>query len=48
MNQNKDADKQSVGVVEFVVGGWFVIKLEGGVVFVVEKNEGNKKKKKKT
>ena len=38
MNQNKDADKLSVGVTEFVVGSWFVIKLRGIVLIVVEKN----------
>jgi len=38
-----DADKLIVGVVQFVVRGWFVIKLEGGgVLFVVDKNKGKK------
>ena len=38
-----DANKLSVGVVEFAVRGWFVIKLRGFVVFVVEKNRGRRR-----
>jgi hypothetical protein len=40
LNQNRDADKLSVGVDGFVVEGWFVIKLWGFVMFVAEKNRG--------
>jgi hypothetical protein len=34
-----DANKSSVVVAEFIVGGRFVMKLEGVVLFVAEKNE---------
>ena len=43
MNQNRDADKLSVEVTGFVVGGWFMIKLGGVVVFVTEKNGGRRR-----
>jgi len=45
LKQNKDADKPSVGVVKFVVVGWFVIKLGegGGVLFVAKKNSGRRR-----
>jgi hypothetical protein len=32
MNQNRNPDKLSVGVVGFEVGGWFVIKWGGEVL----------------
>jgi len=42
LNQNRDADKLSVGVAKFVVEVWFVIKLVG-VLFVAEKNKGRRR-----
>jgi hypothetical protein len=39
-----DANKSSVVVAEFIVGGRFVMKLEGVVLFVAEKNEKKKNK----
>ena len=33
-----DADKPSVVVEKFVVGGWIMLRLRGGWLFVAEKN----------
>jgi len=42
LNQNRDADKLSVGVARFVIESWFVIKLKG-MMFISEKNKGRKR-----
>ena len=50
MNQNTDADKLSVVVAEFVMGGWIAFRLEGGGVVVcyrkkIHKEEGEMRKR---
>ena len=51
MNYIRNADKLSVGVTKFVVGSWFVIKLEDrlccllkGKIEKKKRNEGGKEK----
>jgi hypothetical protein len=43
LDHNKDGGKLSIEVTKYVVGGWFVIKLGGVVLFVAEKNEGRRR-----
>ena len=43
MNQNRNANKLSVGMTGLIVGGWFAIKLEGVCGVYCKENKGGRR-----